>query len=485
MSATAELASGGSLFAGIERHSIDYVPLAERHGNVMDQMKFWFLGNFNFGTIAIGFIGPGMGLGMWWTILAEALGIVIGTIFQAFHASQGAELGLPQMVQSRAQFGYRGVVVPLVASAFTYVGFNILNAILLADGLFSLIGWNKAAVAVTVSVLGAALAIWGHDWLHRVFKLLFWAAVPLFTALTLAIVLGAPAVGGHPPAGGFDTVAFFTELAAGASYNITYAIYVSDYTRYLPATTGRTPIIATVFTGSSLSAIWLIGVGAWLATQFGASDALLDLTVTGNQVLWGFGYILAFVSVLSLIASMGMNAYSGMLTVVTALDAFRPVRPTRRLRVAGVAVLALVWCAFAVAFGGRVIDALNDYFVVMLYLLVPWTAINLTDYFFVRRGHYAITDLFTPHGIYGAWRPQGLLAYAIGFGVSLPFCVLPGVFVGPVAQALGGVDIGWLVGLAVTAPTYLLLMRGFDPAGEVAAVAASAVALEGGQAVLF
>ena len=39
----------------------------------------------------------------------------------------------------------------------------------------------------------------------------------------------------------------------------------------------------------------------------------------------------------------------------------------------------------------------------MLYLLVPWTATNLVDFFFVRRGHYAITDLFQPDGIYGAW----------------------------------------------------------------------------------
>ena len=29
----------------------------------------------------------------------------------------------------------------------------------------------------------------------------------------------------------------------------------------------------------------------------------------------------------------------------------------------------------------------------MLYLLVPWTALNLVDFFFVRRGHYAITDI--------------------------------------------------------------------------------------------
>jgi len=28
----------------------------------------------------------------------------------------------------------------------------------------------------------------------------------------------------------------------------------------------------------------------------------------------------------------------------------------------------------------------------LLYLLVPWTAVNLVDFFLVRKGHYAITE---------------------------------------------------------------------------------------------
>jgi NCS1 family nucleobase:cation symporter-1 len=43
----------------IESRSIDYVPEDERHGKVWHQGPFWFLGNFQFFTITIGFIGPG------------------------------------------------------------------------------------------------------------------------------------------------------------------------------------------------------------------------------------------------------------------------------------------------------------------------------------------------------------------------------------------------------------------------------------------
>src|SRR3981189_2009218 len=64
---------------GIELHSIDFVPEHERHGRVQDQGPFWFLSNFHFFAIAIGFVGPSLGLSLGATILAASLGIVVGT----------------------------------------------------------------------------------------------------------------------------------------------------------------------------------------------------------------------------------------------------------------------------------------------------------------------------------------------------------------------------------------------------------------------
>ena len=101
---------------GIETRSIDYVPENERHGRVWMQGPFWFLGNFQPFTVAIGFVGPLVGLSLGWTIVAAVLGILFGTLFMAAHASQGPKLGLPQMIQCRAQFGYRGVILPLIAT---------------------------------------------------------------------------------------------------------------------------------------------------------------------------------------------------------------------------------------------------------------------------------------------------------------------------------------------------------------------------------
>ena len=454
----------------IESRSIDFVPEHERHGRVQDQGPFWFLSNFHFFAIAIGFVGPSLGLSLGYTALSGTLGILIGTAFQAFHASQGPEMGLPQMIQSRAQFGYRGVIVPLLGTLVSLIGYNVVSTVLVSAGSHALWGVNRGAVAAAMSLLAAALAIWGYDWLHRVFKVLFWISLPLFTLLTLAIVAGK--VGGSSVASGvsvagvashvtgFTWAAFVTQMASAASFNITAAPYVSDYSRYLPTRTPRSQIILNVFAGAALSAIWLIIVGAWLATHLGVDDGLLAIKLAGDRLLAGLGSILAVVSIAALVATVGMNAYSSMLTFLTTLDSLRPVRPTRRLRVIVIVCAMVVWVAVAVGFGGNAVTYVNGMLVMMLYFLMPWTAVNLIDYFFLRRGQYSIPDLFDPKGIYGSWGMRGLTAYAVGFLVSVPFFVIPNVYTGPIAARLAGVDLGWLVSALAASATYLALSSG-------------------------
>ena len=471
--ARSETMNRGAEAAGpVEHRSIDYVPASERRGRVWDQGPFWFLGNFQFFTITIGFIGPSLGLSMLQTIVAGTLGIAFGTLFMAFHATQGPHLGLPQMIQSRAQLGYRGVIVALFGSFVTFMLFNVVDVILLGSGLNGIFGWDPLLVAVATTVIAAALAIFGHDLLHRVFRLLFFVALPFYVILTVAILTGT--VSGTPaPVGEFAWAAALAQFTAAAAYNITYAPYVSDYSRYLPRSTRTAPIVLSVFLGAAGSAVWLIAIGAWLATNLGAMDALVALRDAGDQVVGGLGSLLAILSVLALVATMGINAYSAMLSTVTAFDSFRAIKPTRNLRIVTIVILAVIWAAAAIAFGGDAIGTLFNSLIVMLYLLIPWTAINLVDYFFVRRGRYAITDLFTPAGIYGSWGSRGLTAFAIGLVSMLPFIVIPGVATGPLVESLGGADVSAVVGLLVSAVAYYLLTRSLDLAAETPAIEAS------------
>jgi len=462
---------------GIESRSIDYVPQHERHGKVLNQGPFWFLGNFQFFTIAIGFIGPGMGLSFAATGVASVLGILFGTLFMAFHASQGPDLGLPQMVQSRAQFGYRGVILPLLGTLFTYAGFNVVDTVLISQGLNHLFGWGIATIAIVLGVIAAVIAIYGHDWLHIIFRILFWVSLPLYIIFTFAIFHGtiAPQPTGHIA---FTWIAFASQFAACAAYNITYAPYVSDYTRYLPRGKSRSQLVWCVYLGASLAAIWLIILGAWLATYFGATDGMVSTNGAGNLIFPHFGTVTVLVSVAALTATMGLNAYAGMLTVLTGVDSLVKIKPTKQVRIIGIVVLACIWLGVSLSLTANAITALYNALSIMLYLLVPWTAVNLTDYFFVRKGRYAIADFFTPTGIYGAWGKQGIAAYIIGFAASVPFFNLAGVYEGPIANALGGVDISWAPGLLVASFAYILFTRRINLAAEQTAMVASVHVLE-------
>ena len=220
----------------IESRSIDYVPQSERHGKVWHQGPFWFTGNFVLTTMVIGFLGPSLGLSLCWSILAVVLGAVFGTFFMAFHANQGPRMGLPQMIQSRAQFGIRGADrCRSSPSVFVYVGFNVFNVILATQGLQP--GPARRRLALVPRAHRSrdrAFAVVGHDLLHFVQRWLTYLLIAVFAILTVGAITNLDAGSAVPATSGFSWAPFLIIFAAAAGYQISYAVYVSDYSRYLP-----------------------------------------------------------------------------------------------------------------------------------------------------------------------------------------------------------------------------------------------------------
>ena len=120
----------------------------------------------------------------------------------------------------------------------------------------------------------------------------------------------------------------------------------------------------------------------------------------------------------------------------------------------------------------------NNFVLLMLYFLVPWTAVNLVDFYLVRRGKYAIAEIVKPGGLYGRWAWRGVAAYFIGFAAMIPF-FSTSFYVGPVAELLGGADIAFVFGLIVSGGLYFLFCRSLNRSAEAVAVAESNIELEG------
>ncbi|MGW7244003.1 purine-cytosine permease family protein [Streptomyces sp. NPDC054804] len=465
--------------SGLEVRSIDYVPLDERHGKLWHLGPLWFMSNAQIATLAVGLISITEGGNLIWSLLAIVAGTVIGTFFMAFHSAQGPQLGLPQMIQSRPQFGYVGALLVWLFAYVQYAGFNVFNTSLAGEALNSTIHGGVKLWVIVVTAVAFVIALVGYDIIHKAERFLTYTFLVIFGIFTVGVLVTL-----HYPPGSFDLGAFkwtpfLAQFGVVAGYQISWAIYVSDYSRYLPPdVTVRKTFYWTYF-GSALGGIWLMVLGSLLAAWAGDSfDTIPSINAAGDKVFNGFGAIVLLFAALGLISVTALNMYGGSLTLISAIDSFKRVRPTLGVRLITIGVTAALSLIGALAATSNFLTNFNNFLLLVLYLFIPWTSVNLMDYYVVRRGHYAIAEIFKPNGIYGRWGWQGIVSYLVGFAVMIPFFSVGTLFVGPAAKALDGADISLFVGLPVSALLYWWLTRSIDVEAETRIAEAEAAALE-------
>jgi nucleobase:cation symporter-1, NCS1 family len=448
MTTTAEPRRGG-----VEIRSIDYVPLSERHGKLWHLGPLWFMSNAQIATLAVGVLGVTTGGNLVWSLIAIVLGVLVGTFFMAAHCSQGPQLGLPQMIQSRPQFGYVGAILVWLFAYLQYAGFNVFNTLLASDALHVNPGGGTKVWLVLGTVAAAAAAILGYDAIHRMEQYLTYGFLVIFGILTIVVLtLHYPA--GSFDLGTFDLTPFLLQFSVVAGYQISWAIYVSDYSRYLPPEVTIRKTFLWTYGGSALA--------AWAGSNF---DTIASLKNAGDDLFHGFGAIVLVFSALGLLSVTALNMYGGSLTLISALDSFKKVRPTLAVRLVMIGLTALLSLVVAWGASSSFLDNFENFLLLVLYFFIPWTAVNLVDFFIVRKGHYAIAEIFKPDGIYGRWGWRGIVAYLVGFGAMLPF-FSTGLYSGWVANAAHGADYSLFVGLPVSALLYWWLCRSVDTAAE-------------------
>jgi purine-cytosine permease-like protein len=456
---------------GIEARSIDYVPAAERHGRLSDQATIWFAGSAQLLSLSTGAIGIWSGLNLFWTLIALAFGTLVGTVPVAAHASQGPHLGLPQMVQSRPQFGRYGSLFIWAVAIAVYWGYVVFGVNTLGATAHQLKMGPSWVWVVALGVVAVVFAVYGYDWLHigqRITTVLLVVALAVFT-------IGA-AVGGHIPHGAlaatgtFDLTKFLVVASAAAVYQLSWAFFVSDYSRYMPANTKHRWIIAYTALGAGFGVYWMEALGAIAAAIFPKSGLTGALQDASDQVFGGLGAIVLILGGISLVIFTGMCIYGGSLTLISAADSLRPAPPTRTMRVVTILLIGVTATVVGLFIPD---DFLNGTFYTVLavlgYLMAPWTAINLVDYFLVRRNRYSVREIFNPAGMYGRWNWRGLTAYWVAFVVMIPFMYLT-FFQGAIATALNGVDLAFFVGIPVAGVIYWVLCRSLDVEREWAII---------------
>src|SRR5882757_4090000 len=160
----------------IEQHTIYQIPIDQRHGRARDLFTIWFGANIHMLTIVTGALASTVfKLPFLSAIGAIVFGNLVGAIFMALHAAQGPRLGVPQMVQTRGQFGSVGAVLVVGIVIVMYVGFLASNIVLAGQSLHSVApAVSQTAMIVLVAAVTLVATIYGHDLIHAYERALAW-----------------------------------------------------------------------------------------------------------------------------------------------------------------------------------------------------------------------------------------------------------------------------------------------------------------------
>ncbi len=376
----------------IEKRSIDYVPIAERHGKVWHLWPVWFSGDAHLATVATGVVGVALGGHLLWMALAVIFGCAFGTFFMAFHSTQGPQLGLPQMIQSRPQFGYVGALLVWGVALIAYIGFNAFNQILAAQTVRSLYGGDSTVTILVFTILSVSLAVIGYDLIHLAQRWIAYLLIAALLIFTVAVLTRA-----HLPA---------QEIALRDFRVVPFGVGASFWWTYLGAFVGGT---------------WMMLVGTLAAALYPTLEVATALRTVADAVLPGFGKPLLLCSLFGLVTITSLNYYGASLTLLSVMDSITPSRPTLAKRLLTLLVSTVIATSLALASSQNFVAKFGEFLAVLLYLFTPWTAINLVDFYLIRKGHYSVREIFNSRGMYGRWCWRGLWAYGIGFVAMIPF----------------------------------------------------------------
>jgi purine-cytosine permease-like protein len=435
----------------VETHHIDRIPTAARHGKPWHQFAFWWGGNVNVFNVVLGGVAVSIGLTFWWALIAIGIGTLIGAMLIALHATQGPKLGVPQTIQSRGQFGFYGAAFLFPCVLLINVGFIAAQLVIQAQAMQGVTtSVSMPQWILILAVPAVVTGIFGYRWIHLVMQA---TAVIVGVSLIIMFVQGlrygslpaSETTMARPPAG-----LFMAGVALLVIDLLTFGPFVSDYTRYLPAETNGKRLFWAIFAGNVLATFISCAIGAYLVALLPKLGPVAAVgKVSGSWAL----VVMAF----SLVNAGTFNAYTGAFQVLAVINMWRRLKAasvTTRLipfflvMAVGVVVALLGYRSF--------VTNLSNFLQVLLMIFIPWSAVNLADYFLIRNAEYDVSSFFMADGTYGKFMRKGLIAYTVGLGTEWPF-VSQVYYTGPLVKLLGGADISWIVGFFVAGVVYLAL----------------------------
>ncbi|WP_204977015.1 cytosine permease [Microbacterium esteraromaticum] len=405
-----------------------------------------------------------LGLEIWQALLV-VLASQLLWIFPGIVAISGPAAGTSGSVVQRAMYGVHGnrIVIALfgwfisgVLLALNWVASSFMGAELLSRWGMSDHTLALVMVTLVVSAVTVLVAVFGHALILRSYMVVTVALLVVFLAVVGFI---APQIDWS-----FAQPEPLTGVALWSSITIAFAILAStplsysnsaDIARYPPRSTKPSHTIAATAFGGAIPCLFFTGVGVLLggavdpaSIDIGVEYALLEMIPA-----W-LGPIFVLAVIVNTIALNGMTTYTASMAL-QAIGVPIPRIPSAIL----IGILGTVFTLVLVT-STNLIDAVNLLLQFLLVISAPTMAVYVTD-IILRRNRYDSEGLFDttrtgPFWYRGGFGIAGLAAAILG-GVGAALFLSTDIWTGPLAEALGFIDLSAPVGMVVASAAYTLL----------------------------
>src|SRR5699024_9008998 len=142
------------------------------------------------------------------------------------------------------------------------------------------------------------------------------------------------------------------------------------------------------------------------------------------------------------------NLYGAFMSTTTTLSSFTHLKSTTKTRIWLVLSTGIAATLLSIAGQSNLMEFLEIFAKFIQYVMIPWSTINLIDYYLVRHGKYRTKDFFDADGGYGKYNWIGIWALLLSVIAEIPF-MSTDIYVGIIAKMLDGADFAWVIGLIV------------------------------------
>jgi NCS1 family nucleobase:cation symporter-1 len=449
VSEIAATAADSDTFGKVESHGIDPIPDAERHGSPRELAFLWGGAFFNYASLfTASLLTTYYGLGVWDGLAATAIGTLAAAVVLGLLSNTGPRSGQPQIVFTRMIFGRRGSNLGAALTLFLATGWFAVDCVIAAQAGAQVLGvgnrWVTLALVIAIAAVSVAVAIFGHQTIKvlEAYGAIAFAVLSIALFVTLAPQFhwtqGATASRADYP--GAFVLGLMTCFALVASW---YP-FASDYSRYLPASSGTRAVTWWPVVGVTLPMLGLGLFGLLLPTidaRLAAGQGVLAV-ISAHAPAWAAIPFFAFI--------VAGEIWANYLDVYTAglVSLAMGIRLERWQTALGCGVAGTVLAAYAVLVSDFHV-AYED-FLILTYLWAPaWAAVVLLSFFLFER----------------APRPRlAVTAWIAGTASSLVFVNYANLFSNLVVGRsffndgligfMHGADLSGLVSIAVAAAVY-------------------------------